>query len=171
MAVWPPAGVVETLRDTVAALQGADGANLLRWTAPEHWHVTLRFFGNAEVDLARAAFHRVAVAGDSGVVVARMGPVTGRFGRRVVHVPVAGLEGLAAATVAATAAVGERPDDRPFAGHLTLARARARDGVDLSRWCGIPVAGEWPVEELTLVASRTDGGGARYEVVDRLSAG
>ena len=98
-----------------------------------------------------------------------MGPATGRFGRRVLHVPVHGLEDLAAATVEATAGVGLPPDRRPFAGHLTLARARDRRGVDLRPLSGVPVGGRWPVEELTLVASRLGGRApARYEVMETL---
>ena len=173
VAVWPPPEVVDVVRaavDRVAVdrVAGQDGAGGLRWTGPEQWHVTLRFFGTADLDDAVEAFRSVALP-DAGLVGAEVGPSTGRFGRRVLHVPVAGLEGLAAAVVDATKAVGTPPDDRPFAGHLTLARARARGGADLSPWCGVPVAARWTVAELTLVASRTDREGARYEVVDRRS--
>ena len=41
VAVWPPADVVTR----VAALPRPDVAGL-RWTAPDHWHVTLRFLGS-----------------------------------------------------------------------------------------------------------------------------
>jgi 2'-5' RNA ligase len=90
-----------------------------------------------------------------------MGPALGRFGRRVLHVPVSGLEAVATA-------VGEPSDDRPFHGHLTLARARERRGVDLRPFDGVacgPV--EWTVDEVTLVRSHLGRGGARYEVVQR----
>lgn len=164
VAVWPPADVVASL----AALPRPDVAGL-RWTSPEQWHVTLRFLGEAGAEEAVAAFRAIEAPGE---VTAELGPVTGRFGRRVLHVPVGGLGQLAAATVAATAGVGEPPPDRPFAGHLTLARARDRRGVDLRPLSGVPVGGRWPVEELTLVASRLGGRSpARYEVVEILPLG
>lgn len=166
VAVWPSPRVASVLRATVGTLSGQEGAGALRWTGPGQWHVTLRFLGTADVEEATEAF-RSAVVPSVGTVEAVVGPATGRFGRRVLHVPVSGLEGLAAAVMDATASVGAPPDDRPFAGHLTLARARPRGGVDLSPWCGVPVSGRWTVGEATLVASRTGREGARYEVVDR----
>jgi 2'-5' RNA ligase len=45
VAVWPPAGVVETLQ----ALERPDIPRL-RWTTPEQWHVTLRFLGSFEIE-------------------------------------------------------------------------------------------------------------------------
>ncbi|MGH9148794.1 MAG: RNA 2',3'-cyclic phosphodiesterase, partial [Acidimicrobiales bacterium] len=63
------------------------------------------------------------------------------------------------------------PEDRPFRGHLTLARARDRGGVDLRPRCGAAFAASWVVREVTLVASRLGAGAARYDVVDRLALG
>ena len=144
----------------------------LRWTGPEQWHVTLRFLGEVDgeaVPVARAAFRGISVEES---VTAELGPATGRFGRRVLHAPVAGLETLAAATVVATAGVGKAPDTRPFAGHITLARARDRRGVDLRPLAGVPLAGRWTVGEARLVASELSGSGpARYEVVETLPVG
>jgi RNA 2',3'-cyclic 3'-phosphodiesterase len=141
----------------------------LRWTGPEQWHLTLRFLGEvegADLTATRAAFRGISV---KGRVTAELGPSTGRFGRRVLHAPVAGLEALAEATVEATAAVGKAPDTRPFAGHITLARARERRGVDLRALAGVPLAGKWTVGEVVLVASHLSGSGpARYEVVETL---
>ena len=161
VAVWPPSEVVETLQ----ALPRPDVAGL-RWTTAEQWHVTLRFLGDADESAARDAFGRIAGVEE---VDAELGPVTGRFGRRVLHVPVRGVEGLAAATVAATSAVGSAPDARPFSGHITLARARGRRGVDLRPLAGAGLEGRWTVGELTLVASHVGGREpARYEVVQTL---
>ena len=164
VAVWPPPPVVEALQ----ALHRPEVAGL-RWTGPEQWHVTLRFLGDTDEAAAREAFGRIAAGGE---VEAELGPATGRFGRRVLHVPVHGLEGLAAATVEATSGVGRPPDRRPFAGHITLARARPRRGVDLRPLSGSAVAGGWTVGELTLVASHLGGGRpSRYEVVGTLPLG
>lgn len=160
VAVWPPPGVVATL----AALPRPVVPGV-RWTTPDQWHVTLRFLGDAEPGPALDAL--VAIE-PPGPAVAGVGPATGRLGRRVLHVPVSGLEVLAAATVAATAGVGRPPEDRAFAGHLTLARAgpTAGGGV-LTRLAGVPVDARFAVTELTLVCSHRGPAGARYEVVGR----
>lgn len=168
VAVWPPPDVVEALAAAVVRLRGQSGSDL-RWTAPEQWHVTLRFLGQADVADASAALHRLtALRPEAAAVAAEIGPATARFGRRVLHVPVGGLNELAAVTVAATAAVGEPPEDRPFAGHLTLARARSRRGADLSALAGVAVAGRWEVPEVTLVASSPGRTGTRYDIVARV---
>ena len=159
VAVWPPPEIIERLN-------GLDRPEVdgLRWTTAEQWHVTLRFLGDADEVAARDAFGRIGTAEPT---TAELGPATGRFGRRVLHVPVAGLGELAVAAEAATAGVGTAPDGRPFAGHVTLARARDRRGVDLRPLTGMVVAGRWDVNEVALVASRLGGGGpARYEVVE-----
>ncbi len=166
VAVWPPAELVaqlETLpRPPVAGL---------RWTTRDQWHVTLRFLGDVDGAAAGAvagAVASVAVAWPAPVA-ARAGPATGRFGHRILYVPVDGLGPLAHAVAAATAGFGQPPDERPFAGHLTLARARDRARVDLRPLQGTALAAGWPVDELTLVESRLSPAGARYSVVARSS--
>lgn len=165
VAVWPPADLVGRL----AALPRPDVPGL-RWTTPEQWHVTLRFLGRVEegqVESVVEALAGVAAAQAAQVVPVRAaaGPATGRFGHRVLHLPVDGLGGLARAVAAATAGVGEPPEDRAFSGHLTLARAKGR--VNLRPLMGMPVAAAWPVDEVALVESRLSAAGARYDVVAR----
>jgi RNA 2',3'-cyclic 3'-phosphodiesterase len=160
VAVVPPDDVLAS----VAALPRPEVAGL-RWTTREQWHITLRFLGRVDdagpvVD----ALSSVSVTGFDAVV----GPVTGRFGRRVVHVPVAGLEPLAAAVIDATASFGQAPDKRPFAGHLTLARSR-HGRSDLRPLEGAPIAARWPVEEFVLFESQLHPHGARYSVVERFA--
>lgn len=165
VAVWPPPPAVADIDTSVAAPKEKQPAgSSLRWTEPEQWHVTLRFLGEVDPNAAAIAFRSLEQTGAR--FVAELGPVTGRFGKRVLHVPVNGLEALASATVAATAGVGEAPDDRGFAGHITLARARSRTGADLSRVVGHPISGRWEVAELTLVASRPGRDGVCYDVVE-----
>jgi 2'-5' RNA ligase len=158
VAVWPPEDVV----DQVGALARPDVAGL-RWTTPDQWHVTLVFLGERDLDATTEAFRAASLP--PGPVTATLGPATGRFGRRIVHLPVAGLDDVAASVRAALP--GE--DDQPFRGHLTLARARDRRGVDLYAVVGVPLSTSFPVTEVTLVASQLGRGPARYEVVDRRS--
>ena len=160
VAAVPPA----TVLDRVAALPRPDVEGL-RWTSRDQWHVTLRFLGQVtDVDAVMAVLAPLALARCE----ATLGPEVGRFGRRVLHVPVSGLDHLAAAVVASTATVGEPPDDRPFASHLTLARARARRGIDLRALTGEPVAADWQVDDVCLMESHLHPDGARYETLQRV---
>jgi 2'-5' RNA ligase len=164
VAVWPSADVLDVLADLPRPEVSG-----VRWTTKGQWHVTLRFFGHVaagEVDQVTGTFGRIDV-GSAGPVTADMGPVTACLGRGILQVPVEGLDELARATVEATTGVGQPPDDRPFRGHLTLARARGRKG-DLRRLRGTPLAARWKVADLTLVASTPHREGSRYEVVASL---
>ena len=161
VAVWPP----DEGLDLVAALPRPDVEGL-RWTTRDQWHITLRFFGAVELDAASGALRSVSAPATTAV----LGPETGRFGKRVLHVPVSGLETVAKAVVRATKKVGKPPEPRPFTGHLTLARARdRRRGVDLRPLVGTPVAATWPVTEVCLVESHVSSKGANYEVVETVS--
>jgi 2'-5' RNA ligase len=162
VAVWPS----EQLEAALVRLD-RPARRGVRWTAPSQWHVTLRFLGSVDdVDSVTAALSQLGDAGTLTAVTAVAGPAVERLGRAILCLPVGGLEGLFGAVVAATRSIGEPPPDRPFRGHLTL--ARAKEGVDLRLLAGTPVAGTWPVSELTLVASTLDPAGARYEILARL---
>jgi 2'-5' RNA ligase len=160
VAAWPPAPAVEA----VAAVDRPE-VDGLRWTTPDQWHVTLRFLGGVDDPAPAVAEFHAQLAGPEPVppAVVRMGPALGRFGHRVLHVPVTGLERVAAA-------VADPADDRPFHGHLTLGRARDRRGVDLRPFVGLPCGPvEWVADEVTLVQSHLGRGGARYEVIERVT--
>jgi RNA 2',3'-cyclic 3'-phosphodiesterase len=155
VAVAPPA-------DALAAVARLDRPDVpgVRWTTADQWHVTLRFLGEVEDP------GPVAAALDDAPLVpttASLGPRVAALGRGVLMVPVAGLDALAEAVVSATAGVGQPPGDRPFQGHLTLARARR--GASVRGLAGAAVAATFPVEEVRLVRSRLGPGGARYEDV------
>jgi len=159
VAVWPPARVL----DRVAGL-GRPAVPGLRWTTRDQWHVTLRFLGPvADVDTVRCALAGLDAAGARAV----LGPTVGRFGSRILQVPVAGLDGVAAAVVGATADLGRPPDDRPFNGHLTLARVAKGADVALGRLTGARLEAEWEVDSICLARSRLSPTGARYDVLDR----
>jgi len=161
VAVLPPEDVLDRL--AVLPRPEADG---LRWTDRHQWHVTLRFLGTvSEVEPVVAALGGVGAA--VGPVRAVLGPAVGRFGKRILHVPVAGLDDIAAVVADATAHLGKPPDDRPFTGHVTLARVARTAKADLRDLTGALVEAEWEVEAVCLVASHLSPVGARYEVLDR----
>jgi len=161
VAVWPPTAVVARL----AALERPPIEGV-RWTAPDQWHVTLRFLGEVEDESPIVeALDRVSLPGATAVI----GPSAVRLGHHILALPVTGLDDLAAVVEAVTADIGDPPDHRPFQGHLTLARSRrpVRPGT-LDGLVTAEVAGTWKVEVVTVVASRLSTGaaeGSRYDVV------
>ena len=162
VAVVPPDDVLEA----VAALPRPQEPGV-RWTRPDTWHVTLRFLGD-RVDEATAS--RALAGLRAAPAVAEVGPQVSRLGRNVVCLPVRGLDALAAAVADATVDVGDPPDPRPFAGHLTLARLRHRAACGLA---GARFDVRFDVREVELVRSVLGAGGPTYEtiLVQRLAAG
>ena len=159
VAALPDGATVDGLRETCGGWPRPKVAGL-RWTGPAQWHVPLRFLGSIDPGEAAAALDRLG----SAVTEARLGPATALLGQSVLMVPVGGVDGLAGAVAAAPVDLGGLPEDRPFTGHLTLARARGRVPVG---GAGRPVAGAFPVAEVCLVRSETLPEGARYEVLGR----
>ena len=160
VAGWPPDDVL----DRVAALE-RPAIEGLRWTGADQWHITLRFLGETDVTPVTAALRGVDVA----AARAQLGPAIGRFDHRVLHLPVRGLEGLARAVVAATATLGRPPDDRPFRGHLTLARVTKNARVDLRRLTGVPLEATWEATSFCLVESRLSPAGSHYSVLEHFA--
>jgi 2'-5' RNA ligase len=153
--VVPPAEVVAQI-----AQMDRPARPGLRWTGRDQWHLTLRFFASVDPDGLVAALAAVP----PGRVTARCGPHPLALSRRVWALPVAGLDGLAAAVATATAGMGP-PDARPFRGHLTLARARQPAAL-----AGLPAAGlssEWEVAEIVAVRSELGRDGARHTPIYR----
>jgi RNA 2',3'-cyclic 3'-phosphodiesterase len=160
VAIWPPADVL----DQVAALP-RPSPERVRWTTPDQWHVTLRFLGNmASADPVAAALQAAGAAR----AVATIGPVSEVVNPAVLWLPVGGLEDLAATVIAATAGMGQPPDDHGYRGHLTLARAQGRRGR-------IPVlepvhlSGSWEVSEVAVVESTLAKGGSRYTTIAQIA--
>jgi RNA 2',3'-cyclic 3'-phosphodiesterase len=151
VAVWPPADVLDEVE---ALYRPVDEGG--RWTRRDQWHVTLRFLGDVPLDSVVEALDGVG----SGLVAVRLGPAVDLLGRGVLEIPVSGLEELAAEVVARTALLGRPPEDRPFVGHLTLARLAGRSPAGV---LGQPIAAEWTVASIAVVSSHLGGTAARYE--------
>jgi RNA 2',3'-cyclic 3'-phosphodiesterase len=163
VGVWPP----EPVRRALAAIERAVNDSSLRWERAANWHVTLAFLGSVpdeELDDLVAALQGLSWL-SAGLAVA--GPATEALGRGVLCVPVAGIDDIAAAARSATLPFNRSEDkDRPFVGHLTLARARRRSVS--RRAVGLPVEASWAVEDVRLMASRTGPAGSSYDVVARV---
>lgn len=146
VAIWPPPEVIDAL--DALPRPGTPG---VRWSTPDQWHVTLRFLGTVE-DVAVVHDALSAVSHPPVDVVA--GPATARLGSGVLMVPVGGVDSLAEAL--------PMPMDRPFTGHLTVARARSRSSIPRSLE-GTPFAASWRASSFSLVRSQTRPSGAVYE--------
>jgi 2'-5' RNA ligase len=138
-ALLPPADVAAAVAE---ALGDRDPA--LRWAEPAGWHVTLAFYGEADV-AERISFLGTALAGRPPVEV-RLGPA-GTF-PGVLWLEALG-DGLAELAYAAGAEA-----DRPYRPHLTLARFPRESGPGdwPARLAGF--AGRaWPAGRVVLMAS------------------
>jgi RNA 2',3'-cyclic 3'-phosphodiesterase len=153
--------------EAVAALERPD-LPAVRWTLPEAWHVTLRFLGGVAPEDVPGVVAALGSLRALLPVVAELGPATRRLGRSVLVLPVTGLGAVAAGVDEALASAGVVPEERPFRGHLTVARARGRASLPRGL-SGAPLGGSWVVDEVTLVESTLHGArGSRYQVLERV---
>jgi RNA 2',3'-cyclic 3'-phosphodiesterase len=146
-------------------------AENLRWTAPETWHITLQFLGNAE----REQYDCVAVRlGEVRSATVRIQLTTpGIFERAgVLHVGVELTPELAALqqrVVATTSRCGFAAEARAFHPHITLARAKGEQRVRsttalASGLQSTPAFTPFTAGDFLLYESFTESRGARYEV-------
>jgi 2'-5' RNA ligase len=147
----------------------ATAAPQFRWTPAANLHLTIRFVGRVDRALVEAVADRLA-ARSLGAFDLELGDL-GTFGRgrhaRVVwqglRAGAVPLKALAAQVDAECVAAGMVGEERPFQPHLTLARARARDGAELPPLRDPPQLSPWRAGELVLFASRLSRTGAVYE--------
>lgn len=142
-----------------------------RWTEPNEYHLTLRFFG--ELDRHR---QRDVVDGLAGITVPcfplRLSGI-GSFGGdepRTVYATVEAndkLTELQRATERVARAAGLSPEPRKFTPHVTLGRFRSASPVEIARYLdfyGGFRAGPFTVERMALFSARPGTGGGPYIV-------
>ncbi len=140
-----------------------------RWTPAGNLHLTVRFIGKIDRPLVEAIADRLA-ARSLRAFDLELGDL-GTFGHgRHVRVVWQGLRDgaeavatLAAQVEAECETAGLVAEKRPFQPHLTLARARPRDGAVLPPLADPPRLSAWRASELVLYASRLSRTGATYE--------
>jgi 2'-5' RNA ligase len=165
--------LADEVRAEVAAVvaQLRRGADNLRWSAAEGWHITLQFLGSVGAEQIECVKARLGEVRSAPVPV-RLGALGAFEGAGIVFVDVEVLPELTALqqrVETATAKCGFAAEDRPFHPHITLARAKGR-----KRFRGVPgprSLGENPprfsafeAREFLLYESFTEPAGARYEV-------
>ena len=145
-----------------------------RWSAPDTWHVTLRFIGERpepDVDRLEAALRSVAARHVPFDVA--LGPLGAFHSIRRARVLFWGIDAGADALArlatdvsrATEAALGLDSADRPFRAHVTVARLRRPPGPDLAARLErvAPLRGaRQRVGAFALVHSRLGPGGARH---------
>ena len=148
-----------------------------RWSVTENLHLTVRFIGTVD----RAVVDRIAgrLDGAAGPAIQLALGEAGTFKRsrlaRVVWLGLnSGAEDLRALAVRVEAecrAAGLAREARPFQPHLTLARARSRDGARQPDLSAIPSLAPWRADELILYWSHLKKNGAVHEPIRRIRLG
>jgi 2'-5' RNA ligase len=155
--------------DALAILRG--GLPGARWIDPENYHVTLRFIGDIDDELA----HEIASMLDQ---VKRRGfelrfdglsSFGGRRPRAVIATmpPVAPLLELQAEHERIMQRVGLEPEGRKYSPHVTLARLRDSSSRQVADYLAArgPLNGlSFPVSRFVLFSSRASVGGGPYVV-------
>ena len=184
-AVVPPQAAVRELAAAVAPLHALPQAAGLRWTGEPTWHLTLAFLGQVDADDLQPLRGCLAVAAAAVARTPRLRLAgSGRFGERALWAGVEGdtlpLRRLADEVAKAARDTGIDVDERPFRGHLTLARAGGRSGPPTAAGRGLPAlvealadfsGTEWPATSLRLMRSHLGAGSAHYETVAEWALG
>jgi 2'-5' RNA ligase len=149
-------------------------SQLWRAVRPENWHVTLRFLGwttEVQRDLVMMHLAEQLEAAPFSIRLSGLGAFPKPRKATVLWMGIDGsdlLAPLAAAAESAAVAAGFAAEDRPYHGHLTLARIRPqadlRGLVDEFDACRIGVS----VDAVTMYESFVEPGGSRYEPIDSL---
>lgn len=159
--------------------------NAVRWTTPEHLHLTLRFLGNVAVERAgelagtlRAACHEFAPL---QLRAEGIGFFPQRGFPRVLWTAVSDqtqqLSRMQTAIQDATLEFSSEPAEKEFAGHITLGRAkriRRRETnalVDFAARMRGRVFGEWTVSSVELMKSELLPDGAQHTVLTTILLG
>jgi len=145
-----------------------------RWTRPENLHITIRFLGHVAMETAELIAQRVDRSASRGFAIQLGDAGVFKRGRlaSVVWVGVSdGSEDVSAlATVVEAECVraGLEGENRRFHPHLTLARARKRQGAPpptIHR----PELPPWRAQELILYRSHLGRSGPTYEALRSIS--
>lgn len=160
-ALWPDAATRDALDRTGKRLHRRWGGRRMR---ADTLHLTLAFLGDTPVAARDALLPMIDAirAEPFELLLDRVGYWPhNRIGWLGCSVPAAPLADLAERLRRALRESGAAFDARPFAPHVTLLR-NAPGGPAPA--CA-PV--RWRVDDFVLAASRTDAGGARYEIAGR----
>ena len=170
--------LLAALTDLQSQLKRQLASHPLRWTRPEGIHLTLKFLGDTDTgrieDIVRALGQAVEPHQPFELSIGGLGCFPNQRKPRVLWVgvqdPDERLRHLAASVDEAMAGLGWKRENRPYTGHLTLARvkkyASSRDkqalGELLSAVTVADTLGVLPVQAIHLMRSQLRQDGAVY---------
>jgi 2'-5' RNA ligase len=155
--------------DRLALLRG--GMPGARWIDRENYHLTLRFIGDIDMDIANDIADELSRVRRAGFALRLDG--LGAFGTRKPHALVARV--AASSPLAELQAEHERilqriglpAEQRKFTPHVTLARLRGPSERDIAEYLSLRggfFAGPFPVDRFVLFSARNATGGGPYVV-------
>lgn len=160
-----PANIVHTLSMLRGGLPGA------RWIDPENYHVTLRFIGDVDDEIAREAAYALGQVKRAPFELHLDGLAS--FGGRKPRAVVANI-GLSAPLIEVQAEqerlmqrIGLEPEGRKYIPHVTLARLRdttSRQVADYLSARGFFRTSNFKISRFVLFSSRNSVGGGPYVV-------
>ena len=174
------AQIARAADDLRHVFRAVDLDDAFRWVDPGNLHLTLRFLGNIEdaaaVRMCRAMREPLACA-PIAITLGRLGTFPPRGRPRVLHAAVEqGAEALSRlrddVDARLAALCSWQPETRPFAPHLTLARARDAAKFNPADFSRLLDSVEWPAVSfkataVTLFSSRTLPSGPEYTAEER----
>ena len=142
-----------------------------RWTPISNLHLTIRFVGSVDRDVVEGIADRLSAQALAGFEL-ELGGI-GAFKRsRLVRVVWLGLRSgadaagaLAGKIEAECSVAGLESEPRAFTAHVTLARARHRDGSELPPLPEVPRTEPWRAAQLVLFSSHLGKSGAVHEPI------
>ena len=185
IAIPVPTAGIQALDDAVKRLD-SDLGRSVRWVRPESIHLTLKFMGDIQAEMAERVLDALppvaARFSPIGLSISGMGVFPNPRRPRVLWAGVHGdLETLAALQLAIDEAVGKLglpKEQRAFSPHLTLGRVRRDVPEGQLRRIGQVVAdGElsgapsWTADTVNLMRTELDPTGSRHYLVGSASIG
>ena len=180
VAIQLPAEVKDALSEVQKELREVLPKKSASWTKPDAMHLTLRFLGNVKVsqlpDLTSRLRSALTGFGSFSLVCERLGCFPDlRFPRVVwawAHDEKERLPLLHQAVDGAVSQFAEKPAEKRFVGHITLARPKQINKVDARRLADYVEAavvrkfGAWDCGSVELIRSELSLAGSRYTTLE-----
>jgi 2'-5' RNA ligase len=165
------AATASDLAAAVHRLRSKAAPEVLRWSAPESWHITLQFLGSTTQEQYECVTAHLRKLRHPSIQI-RLGALDtfDRAGVLFVDIPVTPqLGALQQAVTATTAPCGFTPEMRPYHPHITLARRKGKGGGRELRNLKLqidppPRFSSFTAESFVLYESIAAPEGSRYEI-------
>jgi 2'-5' RNA ligase len=185
IAVATPDAVKSEIAKAQNELRQTLPEDAVRWTRPEHFHLTLRFLGNVTAERIDALSEKLRDAcreiAFMNVRAERIGFFPERGFPRVIWVSVCDeqqqLAQLHGVIQTSTTEFTSEPAENEFAGHITLGRAKKIRRREADTLAGLATRmsqrsfGGWPVKSIELLKSDLLPDGAHHTVLTTIPLG